>query len=219
MDPALAGNLIDLCAVAMLLLSMLAMTTTRMGQLLNAFAAQSLFLAALAFVVGDVTGHSRIWTIGAITLAVKVVLIPRFLKYTSDRIHVGRDIDSTMGIPGSLLISAVLIIVAYIVAEPLVATLETITRNCLAMSMSVILIGLFMMVTRRKAMTEAIGLLMMENGLFLGVMSLSYGMPLVVELGIFFDVLMAAVIIGIFAQRISKTFDSIDTSVLRRLRE
>ncbi|MDR2846130.1 MAG: hydrogenase [Candidatus Methanoplasma sp.] len=219
MDTILAGNLIDLCVVAMLLLSMLAMTTTRIGQLLNAFAIQSLFLAILAFVVADTTGHTEIYILGIITFFVKVAGIPWFMKYTADRIHTGREVDSTMGIPGSLLLSAALIIVAYFVTEPLMATLETITRNCLAISMSVILIGLFMMVTRRKAITEAVGLLMMENGLFLGVMSISYGMPLVVELGIFFDVLMAAVIIGIFAFRISRTFDSIDTYVLRRLRE
>ncbi|MDR0887610.1 MAG: hydrogenase [Candidatus Methanoplasma sp.] len=219
MDAVLSGNLIDLCVVAMLLLSLLAMTTTRIGQLLNAFAIQSLFLAILAFVVADTTGHTEIFILGIITLVVKVAGIPWFMKYTADRIHTGREVDSTMGIPGSLLLSAALIIVAYFVTEPLMATLETITRNCLAISMSVILIGLFMMVTRRKAITEAVGLLMMENGLFLGVMSISYGMPLVVELGIFFDVLMAAVIIGIFAFRISRTFDSIDTYVLRRLRE
>jgi hydrogenase-4 component E len=87
------------------------------------------------------------------------------------------------------------------------------------MSVSVILIGLFMMASHKKAMTGAAGLLMMENGLFLGVLSVSYGMPLVVEIGIFFDVLMVAVIIGMFAVRISKTFNSVDTDVLRRLKE
>ncbi|MDR3281992.1 MAG: hydrogenase [Candidatus Methanoplasma sp.] len=219
MDVVISGNLIDLCVVAMLLLSMLAMTTTRIAQLLNAFAVQSLFLAFLAFVVADSTGRSELYVLGAITLAVKVAGIPWAMKNTAVRLHAGREVDSTMGIPGSLLISAALIIVAYLVTEPLMATVDTITRNCLAMSMSVILIGLFMMVTRRKAMTEAVGLLMMENGLFLGIMSISYGMPLVVEIGIFFDVLMVAVIIGIFALRISRAFDTIDTSVLRRLKE
>ena len=219
MDAAISGNLIDLCVVAMLLLSMLAMTTTRIAQLLNAFAVQSLFLTFLALVVADSTGHTELFILGGITFAVKVIGIPWAMRRISVRLHAGREVDSTMGIPGSLLICTILIIVAYLVTEPLMATLETITRNCLAMSMSVILIGLFMMVTRRKAMAEAVGLLMMENGLFLGVISISYGMPLVVEIGIFFDVLMVSAIIGIFALRISKAFDSIYTSVLRRLKE
>lgn len=215
----MTGNLIDLCAVGMLLISMLAMTTTRMGQLLKAFAAQSLFLAALAFIVGYSTGHSEIYVVGIITIVVKVIFIPRFLSYMSERIRIGREVDSSIGIPSSLLISAALIMISYFVSAPLLPSLNTITMNCLAISLSIVLIGLFMMVTRRKAINQAIGLLMIENGLFLCVLSISYGMPLIVELGIFFDVLMVAVIIGIFAFRISKTFDSIDTSFLRRLRD
>jgi hydrogenase-4 component E len=203
----------------MLLLSMLAMTSTRMTQLLTAFAVQSLFLTILAFVVADYTGHSELFIMGGITFAVKVIGIPLVLRRTVARLHTGKEVGSSLGIPGCLLMSAMLIIVAYLVTEPLVVTVETVTRNCLAMSMSVILIGLFMMVTHKKAMTGVVGLLMMENGLFLGVMSVSYGMPLVVELGIFFDVLMIVVILGLFALRISKAFDSIDVSVLRRLKE
>lgn len=219
MDPVLTGNLIDICAVGMLLLSMLAMTTTRMNQLLTAFAVQSLFLVALAFIVGYSTGHTEIYIMGGITFVVKVILIPWFLRYTSGRIMTGREVDSSIGIPSSLLLSAALIIISYFVTAPLLESFETITRNCLAISFSVVLIGLFMMVTRRKAISAAIGLLMMENGLFLGVMSISNGMPLLVELGIFFDVLMVSVIIGIFAFRISRTFDSIDTSFMRRLKD
>ena len=215
----LTGNLIDICAVCMLLLSMLAMTTTRVKQLFNAFAVQSLFLAALAVVVGYSTGHSAIFLMAAITVGVKVVFIPRFLRYMSDKIKIGNEVDSYIGVPSSLLLSAALIMISYFVTAPLLDSLDTITMNCLAISMSIILIGLLMMVIKRKAITGAIGLLIMENGLFLGVISISYGMPLLVELGIFFDVLMIAVIIGIFAFRISRTFDSIDTTFLRRLRD
>jgi hydrogenase-4 component E len=219
MEIALTQNIIDVCAVGMLLLSLLAMTTTRMNQLMNAFAAQSLFLVALAVTVGASTGHVSIFIVGGITFVVKVVLIPWFLKYTSQKINAGREVDSSIGIPSSLLISACLIMISYFLAAPILESFDTITRNCLAISFSVLLIGLFMMVTRRKAMTEAIGLLMMENGLFLGALSISYGMPLLVEIGVFFDVLMVAVIVGIFTFRISKTFDSIDTSFMRRLRD
>jgi hydrogenase-4 component E len=218
MDAVLTGNLIDMCAVGMLLLSLLAMAATRLGQLMNAFAVQSLFLAALAIVVGVSTGRFGILLLGAITFVIKVVFIPWLLRYTAIRISVGREADSSIGIPSSLLISAALIVLSYFVAAPLSASVDTMTMNCLAISLSVIMIGLFMMVTRKKAMTEGIGLLMMENGLFLGVLSISYGMPLLVELGIFFDVLMVAVIMGIFAFRINKTFNTIDTSFLRRLK-
>jgi len=219
MDAILTQNMIDVCAVGMLLLSLLAMATTRVNQLITSFAAQSLFLVALAAVVAVSTGRSEIFILGGMALCVKVILIPWFLRRTADKIKTGRGVDSSIGIPISLLISAGLIFISYFIAAPIAESFDTITKNCLAISFSVVLIGLFMMVSRRKAITQAVGLLMMENGLFLGALSISYGMPLLVEIGIVFDVLMVAVIIGIFTFRISNTFNSIDTEFMRRLKE
>ena len=213
------GNLVDLCAILMLLLSLLAMSAATMGQLLKAFAIQSLFLSILATIIAVSEGDSGLYILAGITFAVKVILIPWFLRYTTDHIKTGREVDSSIGIPSSLILCAVLIMVSYFVTAPILDSFDTLTRNCLAISLSIVLIGLFMMVTRKRAMTEAIGLLIMENGLFLGILSISHGMPLLIELGIFFDVLMISVIIGIFAFRISRTFDSIDTSSLRRLKD
>ena len=219
MDPLLTANLIDVFAVMMLLLSLLAMATTRIGQLITAFTLQSLALTALAVTVAASTGHSEMYIMAAITLSVKVVIIPGFMRYMVDKVKIGRALDPSIGIPGSLLLSAILITVAYFVTQPLMENVETITRDCLAISLSIVFIGLFMMTTRRKALTQAVGLLMMENGLFLGVMSISYGMPLIIEMGIFFDVLMATVIIGLFVFRISEAFASSDTSLMRRLKD
>jgi hydrogenase-4 component E len=75
------------------------------------------------------------------------------------------------------------------------------------------------MISRRKAITQIMGLMVMENGLFLAAIATSYGMPLIVELGVFFDVLVAVLIMGIFAFRINQTFDTVDTGILRRLRD
>ena len=219
MDANLTGNLIDLFAVMMLLLSMLAMATTRFNQLVSAFALQSLALSALAFIMALSTGHLELYVVSAITFAVKVVIIPWFIMHTGERMKIGRESDSSIGVPGSLLISAGLITAAYFIAEPMIVDVDVMTRDCLAISTAILFIGLFMMVIHRKAMTQAIGLLTIENGLFLGVLSISYGMPMIVELGIFFDVLMASVIIGVFALRISMMFDSSDTYLLRRLKD
>ena len=215
----IVGNLIDLCAIIMLLLSLLAMAAATMGQLLKAFAIQSLFLTILALIMAFSEGEGELLIMAGITFGVKVILIPWFLKYTTEHIKTGREVDSSIGIPSSLILCAVLIMVAYFVTAPILDSFDTLTRNCLAISLSIVFIGLFMMVTRKRAMTEAIGLLIMENGLFLGILSISHGMPLLIELGIFFDVLMISVIIGIFAFRISRTFNSIDTSFMRRLKD
>lgn len=219
MDATLINNLIDLCAVMMLLTSVMAIATTRMKPLINLFSIQSVFLAALAFIVAYSSGNPHIYIMCALTLALKVVVMPKMLLYIMSRIHVDKEVELSIGIPGSLLASGLLIILSYYITEPLLSSIETVERNCLALSVSIILIGLLMMSTRRKAITETVGLLMMENGLFLGAIALSHGMPLIVEIGAFFDVMVAVIIIGIFAYRINRSFNSVDVSFLRRLRE
>ena len=219
MDEMITGNLIDLCAVLMLLTSVMAIATTRMKPLINLFSIQSVFLAALAFIVAWTSDTPHIYIMCVLTIALKVVVMPRMLLYIISRINVDKEVELSIGIPGSLLISGLLIILSYYITEPLLTSIETVERNCLALSVSIILIGLLMMCTRRKAITETVGLLMMENGLFLGAVALSHGMPLIVEIGAFFDVMVAVIIIGIFAYRINRSFNSVDTTFLRRLRE
>jgi hydrogenase-4 component E len=219
MDLMLYENLIDICAICMLVITVMAVMSTYMKKLIQLFAVHSLLLAVLAFVVAFYTGNSHIYIISALTLVLKVLLIPRFLDYTVERIDVEREARSAIGVPGSLLICTVLIFAGYLIADPMTGSLSTIGRNCLAISMSIVFIGLFTMASRSNALSESIGLLLTENGLFLGTMTISYGMPLIVEFGVFFDIIIAVVIIGIFAYRINRTFDSIDTRHMRRLRD
>jgi hydrogenase-4 component E len=136
-----------------------------------------------------------------------------------ERINVSKEVEPSVRTPSSLLIAGGMAILAYYVAEPLIRTGATITAGLLALSLAVVLIGLFIMISRKKAITQVIGLLVMENGLFMAAISLSYGMPLIVELGIFFDVLVAVLIMGVFVFRINRTFETLDTSFLRRLRD
>jgi hydrogenase-4 component E len=91
-------------------------------------------------------------------------------------------------------------------------------HNTLAVAISLFLIGFFMMINRRKALTQVLALLSLENGLFLAAISLTYGMPLIVELGVFFDVLVAVLVLGILVYRIRETFESMDVSKMRKLR-
>ncbi len=150
------------------------------------------------------------------------MLIPFMLVYVMDKIKVTKEVEPIIGIPSSLLICGILTVVAFYVTQPFViqgSAIDTITKNCLAISLAVVLIGFFTMISRKKAITQIMGLLTMENGLFLAAISVTYGMPLIVELGIFFDILIAVLIMGLFAFRINRTFDSVDTTVLRRLKD
>ena len=183
MEATLIANLIDLCAVMMLLTSVMAVATTRMRSLVSLFSLQSVFLAALAFIVAYSSGNNHIYIMCALTVALKVIVMPKMLTYIMSKIHVDKEVELSIGIPGSLLASGLMIILSYYITEPLLSSIETVERNCLALSVSIILIGL------------------------------------IVEIGAFFDVMVAVIIIGIFAYRINRSFNSVDTSFLRRLRE
>ena len=213
------GNLIDICAVSMLLASILSMTAVRMKPLIRLFSIQSLFLGAMAAIIAYSSGNSHIYIMCGLTVVIKGFLIPKILLHVLQRVESDDETSLSLGVPGSLLVSAGLVVLSYFITEPLISTLATLERNCLAFLLSVVLIGLSTMVVRRKAISEVIGLLMIENGLFLGALALSHGMPLIVEIGAFFDILMALIIIGVFILRINRSFHSMDVDNLRRLKE
>lgn len=219
MHDILAENLIDIFAVAMLLSSVMAMASVRMRPLIRLFLVQSVFLTVFELTVAYTQNEPKIYVMAALTFVIKVLVVPKLLNYIMERIEVGDEVSLGVGIPGSMLLSAIMILLSYYISEPLVLVLDTAERNSVVLSFSIILIGILMMATRHKAISQVVGLLMAENGLFLGAIALSNGMPFIVELGAFVDVLMAVIIIGVFAFRINKSFDSLDTSLLRRLKE
>jgi hydrogenase-4 component E len=190
-----------------------------MRSLVRTFMIQSLALGLFAALVAYYTDAEHIYVVAVLTIVLKVFVIPFFLDYTIDKIHVKKEIEPLVGIPMSLLICAGLAFVGYYVSEPIIASGSAITKNCFAISLAVVLIGLFLMISRRKAMTEIVAILVIENGLFLGAISICYGMPLIVEIGVFFDVLVAALIMGVFAYKINRTFETLDTTFMRRLKE
>ena len=212
-------NLINGLAALVLLTAFALVATGRMRTLVRVFSLQSLALGALAAAVAYTTGLWHIFLVAGLTIFLKAYLIPRSLDSVMESISVAKEVEPSVRAPSSLLIASGLAIIAYYVAEPLIQSGETITAGALALSLAVVLIGLFLMTSRKKAITQVIGLLVMENGLFMAALSMSYGMPFIVELGVFFDVMVAVLIMGMFVFRISSAFDSLDTSFLRRLKD
>lgn len=193
-----------------------------MLSLVRLFALQSIALGILALAVAYFADAPHIYMVAALTIGLKGAVIPWVLMYVMDKIKTDKEVEPLVGIPLSLLLCGGLTIVAFYITQPLIFTtgaIDTITKDCLAISFAVVLIGFFTMISRKKAITQIMGLLTMENGLFLAAISVTYGMPMIVELGIFFDVLVAVIIMGLFAFRINRTFDSVDTTILRRLRD
>jgi hydrogenase-4 component E len=219
MSDILLTDVINGLAALILLFAFVLVAGVRMHQIVRAYTLGSLALGLLAAAVAYYTNADHIYIVAVLTIVLKVIVIPRFLDYTVDRIKVKKEVEPLVSIPGSLLICGALTFIAYYISSPIIAQGSAITKNCLAISLAVVLIGFFVIIARRKAMTEIVGLLMMENGLFLAAISLTYGMPMIVEIGIFFDVLVAAIIMGIFAFKINHTFETVDTTFMRRLRD
>ena len=204
---------------ALLLLSAFAMIASRhLADYLNAFAAQSFVLALIAAVAGYVTRSVELYVMALLTIVVKTGVITYILKGASERLHLQREVQLYLNLPASLLGGAALTLVAFFASPRLVDCGLLLNQPPLAMSVAVVLIGLFILSSRRHAIAQVVGLLTVENGLFAGALSIAHGMPLIVEFGILFDVLVAVIVMGLLVTLLQREAISADTAELRRLR-
>lgn len=215
--------MITLMAALILVLQILMVAQRWLVTSIRAFGAQSFLLAWIAVTIAYFNHAPQIYIVAALTLALKAILLPIALERLVLKIGIRQEIEPFVNAPLSVIIAGLLTLLAYVVAESFHRTdaltgRASLGHNTLAVAVAVFLIGFFMMVNRRKALTQLLGFLCLENGLFLAAISLTYGMPLLVELGIFFDLLVAVLVLGILVYRIRETFDSMDVSKLSRLR-
>src|SRR5260370_37560468 len=222
-DPQFGNRIITLMAAFVLVLQIAMVAQRWLVTNIRVFAAQSLLLAGIANTIAYYNHAPHIYIAAVLTFLVKVIFLPILMERLVAKIEIRQEIEPLINVPLSVLISGGLTMVGYLVAESFYhpeagTTPATLGHNTLAVALSLFLIGFFMMINRRKALTQVLALLSLENGLFLAAISLTYGMPLVVELGVFFDVLVATMVMGILVYRIRDTFDSMDVSKLRRLR-
>lgn len=214
----LGSQLITLMAALMLVVQLLMVVEQMLLTSIRLFAIQSLFLAGIATVIGFVHHAGHVYVIAVLTIIGKVVLLPRLLNRLVRRIQITQEIEPLLNAPASMLLCGGLTLLGYIVARPF-TSLERLGNNTLAVAMTLVLTGFFLMFNRRKALTQVLALLTVENGVMLAAVALTtYGMPLVVEFGIFFDVMVAVMILGILVYRIRETFASMDTSKLNQLK-
>jgi hydrogenase-4 component E len=220
-DASTASRLIDICAASILVTAFLTVSSRSLSFYVRLFALQSLLLGMVALLVVLGYGEMYILIAAILTIVVKAIVIPVVLNTIIEKISIQKEIELSINIPLSLLICGALVILANTVAEPILSaqhrTVYTVSK-VLPSSIGMMLIGLFIMMTRKQGVTQIIGLLTMENGLFLSGLAITYGMPLIVEVGIFFDILVAAIILGVFVFRINKTFETINIDELRSLR-
>ncbi len=215
----LAGQFINGLAALMLLLAFAMLSQRRIRLLINLFAAQGLVLTLSTLIVGLTIGQQHLLWSAGLTLLLKVLLLPWILHRLIRRLNVQWDVETLINIPTTMLVGLLLVIIAFNVAIPISEMASTITRSTLGIATACVLLSFLMMITRSKAVPQVIGFLAMENGLFFAATSATYGMPMVVELGIALDVLVGTLILAIFFFQIRETFDSLDLKHMERLKE
>ena len=214
----IGSQLITLCAAVMLVLQLLLVVQRMLLTNIRIFALQSFMLAAIATIVAYYHNASHVYIVALLTLIGKVLFLPRLLNRLVRRINIVEEIEPLLNAPTSMLICGGLTLLSYIVARPF-TTLSKLGNNTLAIAITLLLTGFFLMINRRKAISQVLALLTIENGVMLAAVALTtYGMPLVVELGIFFDVMVAVMVLGILVYRIRESFSSMDTSKLTQLK-
>jgi len=216
---SLASQLVNLLAALLLLIAFAMLSQRRILTLIHLFAWQGAALAASTFIVAYSTGQDHLYFSAVLTVALKVILIPWVLHRLIDRLNIRWDVETLINIPTTMLLGIGLAIFAFALAEPISQMADTLTRSTLGIALASVLLSFLMMIVRRKAVPQVIGFLAMENGLFLAATSATYGMPLVVELGVALDVLVGTFIFGIFFFHIREQFDSLDIRHMEKLKE
>jgi len=213
------AQLINLLAALLLLLAFAMLAQRRVLTLINLFAAQGFALACSTAIVAWATDQTHLYASAALTLILKVLLLPWLLHRLVRKLDVRWDVEGLLNIPTTMLVGIVLVVFAFNLAAPIEQLSSTITRSTLGIAMASVMLAFLMMITRRKAIPQVIGFLAMENGLFFAATSATYGMPMVVELGIALDILVAMLILGVFFFQIREQFDSLDLKHLEKLKE
>lgn len=214
-----AAQINGVLAALILLTSFGLLVQRRIYGLLHLFAWQGLFLSLNTAITGYAAGLHHLYISAFLTLALKVIVLPYIIYVLIHKLKIRKEVEQLVNIPTMMLFGIALVIFSYHLMSPLAELSTLVTRSTLAVALATVMLGLLMMITRTNAVTQIIGFLALENGLFFAATSATYGMPLVVELGVALDILIAAFIFGIFFFHIRTTFDSLDIKEMEKLKE
>jgi hydrogenase-4 component E len=209
--------LIDDLGALLLFTMILIVAAGQIYRAIYAVAAQSLLIAIAAAVLATATGNKDLWVIAGVTLAVKATLLPWVLHRVVQRMNVRREVEPVIPIAATLALAVVIVVVSFQLSASLGPVRQAITGNALPVGIALTLTGVLVMATRKTALTQMVGLFASENGIFFTAMSVTAGMPLIIEIGVILDVILAALVMAIMVLRVRSTVDA-DIADLDRLR-
>ena len=212
-----ASQAISSSAVLIFLTLLLLAAARRVSTCISLFAIQSAVIAAQVFATAYFQKATEALVVGLLVLLIKVIAIPYALFYLVRKLRTPRDVAASLSPARSVFVAAALIFVSFSAVQSYAKDLN-VARDPLAASVAIVLTGCFLMISRNKALMQILGLLILENGIFMAALITTFGMPLVIEIGVVFDLVIGVFLMGIFTFRIRETFDHLDVSKLRKLR-
>jgi hydrogenase-4 component E len=210
-------DLAHLLAGMMLVISFMLLYQRAMFGVLNTFALHAMVLAAAVACQALLQDAPHLYITAGIAFVFKGLIIPLALHRIVQRLEIHRSVETVIGVGPTMLVGVGLVALAVLVVLPVTARSAPLAAEDLAFALSVILLGLLMMITRRNAVTQVVGFMSLENGLILAAAGVK-GMPLVVEISIAFSVLIAFIVFGVFLFRIRERFDTLDVHYLENFR-
>jgi hydrogenase-4 component E len=210
-------DIAHMLAAGMVLVSFLMLYQDRLYALLNVFRIHALLLALSVTGQALLQGAPHLLVTAGIALIFKAIIVPGALHRIVERLGIHREIETAGGVGLTMLTGMGLVALSMVVILKVTPEADPLAREDLAFALSVVLLGLLLMVTRRNAVTQVVGFMSLENGLVLAATG-AMGMPLVVEISVAFSVLIAFIVIGIFLFRIRERFDTVDMHALDRFR-
>jgi len=201
----------------MVLVSLMMLYQVRMGALINMLALHAGILAFAMAWQAAIQNAPQLYITAVIALGFKAILIPWALKRIVVRLGIHREIETVFGIMPTMLAGVGLVALSLDVMLPVTTQADPVARQDVALALSIVLVGLLLMVTRRNAVSQVVGFLAVDNGISLAATG-ARGMPLVVELSVAFSILVALIVIGVFLFRIRERFDTVDVQVLDQFR-
>ncbi|NOJ29883.1 MAG: hypothetical protein DA328_06930 [Nitrososphaeraceae archaeon] len=214
-------DLLQISAVILLIATFGIVVRRGFSDWVHAYRYQTIILAVIVSLIATVTNILELYLVAALTFGIKAIAIPKILFYVTKKLDspIKLEINPYVTLRSSVIISALLVIMSYFIALQLPIRSNEIVSVFLPVSFSLFFIGLFIIISRRKALSQIVGLLTLENGLFLSALVLTNGFALTIEIGLMVDILVSVVVSSILLFRMSQTFDSVDIRNLESLRD
>ena len=210
-------TIIDDLGALLLFTSILILAASQVYRAIYAVAAQSLFIAIAGAVLATATGNRDLWVIAGITLVVKATLLPWVLHRVVQRMNVRREVEPVIPISATLALAVLIVVMSFHLSASLGPVRQAITGNALPVGIALTLLGVLVMAAQKRALTQMVGLFASENGIFFTAMAVTQGMPLIIEIGVILDVILAVLVMAIMVLRVRSTVDA-DIADLDRLR-